>query len=687
MMRITLVLLLSVLLLQLGCTKFTDDVPSQDAVTEQHAKVHLEQVVEDPPVPDLPNTHREVQVDPEEDSAHESRRPLEPKPELNPPAPPPRRKDPPPKLLSEECVSEKHTRSSCAKVFCLPWQRCINGQCVCKLPYQCPRFGPAVCGLDGRRFLSLCQAQAIACRDKKPMFSHYLQLGECAEDSFKVELRELKGQKVVQVSTVKKTFLICGSDSWNMAAANVVCRHTEKDPRGALALRTSEFKDLVEGRGLTKVHKCMSVRCTGAEHTLAECVLYKPRLISDNTSVATVTCYTKQQAQEECDKFRCVNEKCVSLEHVCDGVDDCGDNSDEMCCTGCQKGAFYCKTGVCLPRYAVGDQIRDCLGGEDEHETSTHVSEVLPRSDSQTGRLLQEAVQKVVKPEKEIWSNPTEDIHKARNHTETLECGIPNLDYIHKTEEETQYRRTKRVVGGEEALPTQIQWQVAVQEDGKIHCGGAYLGGCWVLTAAHCVRQKPQAFRIKFSLWKKLSLLSTTDSVPVKNIIIHREYNPRTYQNDIALIQLEELAHQKECLTPNPAVRPVCVPWSTEQFPPGHTCTISGWGRNKQGDSVNILKWANVSLIPYCRSYYKERFFDGMMCAGDLEGNVDSCQGDSGGPLVCKDASGVSYVWGVVSWGEKCGEAGYPGVYTKVAHYFEWIRQHTGWQAVTKYNQ
>lgn len=35
-----------------------------------------------------------------------------------------------------------------------------------------------------------------------------------------------------------------------------------------------------------------------------------------------------------------------------------------------------------------------------------------------------------------------------------------------------------------------------------------------------------------------------------------------------------------------------------------------------EGDSVNILKWANVSLIPNCRSYYKERFYDGMMCAG-----------------------------------------------------------------------
>ncbi|KAI5609289.1 complement factor I [Silurus asotus] len=565
-------------------------------------------------------------------------------------------------LVQAECLLHNYTRLSCQKVFCPPWERCINDRCVCKVPNQCPRIGPRVCNMEQKQSLTLCHAQAVACRDKRPYFSHYYtENSVCDGGTFKMSLKGVEGQQVVEVNTVKGTLLICGSDTWNIAAANVVCRYTYNDPRGAVESGTRAYKDVAGG---TSVNKCVSVKCTGAERTLAECVLYQPQRLTYSTLVATVTCYNEQTDREKCDEFSCVNQKCVSWEHICDGVDHCGDNSDEMCCTDCQNGAFFCKSGVCIPRHAVGDQIRDCLGGEDETQTSI---------DSKTFT--------------EIWSNPTKDIQKARNHTEILQCGIPNLEYAYKTVEETRSKRRKRVVGGEEALPTQIQWQVAVQEDGKIHCGGAYLGGCWVLTAAHCVRKKPQAFRIKFSLWKKLSQQSTTDSVPVKDIIIHRDYNPRTYQNDIALIRLDELSHSKECLHPNPAVRSVCVPWSTLQFPPNHTCTISGWGRNKEGGSVYILKWANVSLIPNCKNYYKERFYTGMMCAGDLEGHVDSCQGDSGGPLVCKDESGVSYVWGIVSWGENCGEAGFPGVYTQVAHYFEWIRENTGWPAITKYNQ
>lgn len=57
-----------------------------------------------------------------------------------------------------------------------------------------------------------------------------------------------------------------------------------------------------------------------------------------------------------------------------------------------------------------------------------------------------------------------------------------------------------------------------------------------------------------------------------------------------------------------------------------------------------------------------------VVFAGDLDGTVDACQGDNGGPLVCEDELGVSYLWGIVSWGKRCGQPRSPGVYTQVKH-------------------
>ncbi len=72
-----------------------------------------------------------------------------------------------------QCLDQKYTRWSCSKVFCPPWRRCIAGQCTCKIPYKCPRQEISACTLDGAVYYSMCQANAIACRTKKPVFSHF----------------------------------------------------------------------------------------------------------------------------------------------------------------------------------------------------------------------------------------------------------------------------------------------------------------------------------------------------------------------------------------------------------------------------------------------------------------------------------------------------------------------------------
>ncbi|KAJ0006130.1 hypothetical protein NQD34_013403 [Periophthalmus magnuspinnatus] len=571
---------------------------------------------------------------------------------------------------SRECLNQSHTHKSCALVFCRPWERCVDGACHCKPPYLCPSKNvTSVCGRNKRVYRSYCHAMASTCRNRSPIVSHFAetclpehQIYNSTEDA-RTHVITLDVPNPLNPETADRKF-ICGS-SWNMAAANVYCRE-----RGHLlgAQRADKARPPVprrRSRETSVPQSCVHVQCEGLENNLGECALLKDTDMEQK--VAKANCYSGPV--KGCD-FDCANSKCIFREQACDGVNDCGDQSDEMCCRKCRGDAFRCNSGVCIPRSAVGDGVRDCLDGGDEVEK-------LKRNE--TDSMMDDR----------NFTTPRNEIRLGRLNLESsVKCGVPNMDIVddEEVEDRASGGRVKRVVGGAPARPHQIQWQVALVDLDQIHCGGAYIGGCWVLTAAHCVRNQPSAFRVKFSLWKKNRAQVTTDNVPVQNIHIHPNYNAKTYENDIALVELMKLPNEKKCFRDNPAVRPVCVPWTPHLFQPNHTCSISGWGRTAEGKAAKVLLWANVSLIAECERYYEDRFKAGMMCAGDLDGSVDSCQGDSGGPLVCEDELGVSYLWGIVSWGDKCGEPGFPGVYTQVADFFEWIRFQAGWPLVTQYN-
>ncbi|XP_054277887.1 very low-density lipoprotein receptor-like isoform X3 [Macrosteles quadrilineatus] len=70
-------------------------------------------------------------------------------------------------------------------------------------------------------------------------------------------------------------------------------------------------------------------------------------------------------------QFKCNNTKCVQLTWMCDGEDDCGDNSDEdhMECKenrSCSSTEFKCKNNRCIPLHWQCDNENDCRDGSDE---------------------------------------------------------------------------------------------------------------------------------------------------------------------------------------------------------------------------------------------------------------------------------------------------------------------------------
>ena len=48
-------------------------------------------------------------------------------------------------------------------------------------------------------------------------------------------------------------------------------------------------------------------------------------------------------------------------------------------------------------------------------------------------------------------------------------------------------------------------------------------------------------------------------------------------------------------------------------------------------------------------------------------------QGDGGSPLICRDLSGSEIISGLSSFGYICGSNEFPGVYTEVSYFTEWI--------------
>jgi secreted trypsin-like serine protease len=249
-------------------------------------------------------------------------------------------------------------------------------------------------------------------------------------------------------------------------------------------------------------------------------------------------------------------------------------------------------------------------------------------------------------------------------------------------------RPVHQVVGGISARGGEIPWQVSLEvswiaDPLEAHyCGGTIYSASWIITAAHCVAGLKLSDVVVAA--GTIRLAPGAARVNIDDIIVHPGYIANQNPNDIALVHLRTpLKFGQEI-----AAIPLSGNTAEAFFVSGLTkFTVSGWGAEKpDGLAVsNLMKaqvpFASPEACTKAPSYppdpvtHKAQITDGMLCAGDASGGVDSCQGDSGGPLVLHPVQGPAVLVGVVSWGEGCAQPYKYGVYTRVSRYADWIRE------------
>merc|ERR1711990_47044 len=242
---------------------------------------------------------------------------------------------------------------------------------------------------------------------------------------------------------------------------------------------------------------------------------------------------------------------------------------------------------------------------------------------------------------------------------------------------------TNRIVGGKEGepkgkLPYQVMFYPCTPQGLCGLCGGTIVNKKFVVTAAHCWDSRFTNLRVivgEHSICDGIN--EGGKGINVKKATMHPDYNKKTMDNDIAVLELADE------LTFTDKIKPACLPSSATKDFSGTGSTISGWGgtigygprdpRPKQPQQCG-LKETMVKVLAgsdsKCSGVLGTSSSKIKLCAWSKD--TDTCQGDSGGPLTVPENGKYTLV-GVVSYGWGCASST-PGIYARVQGFLPWIK-------------
>ncbi|XP_022248305.1 chymotrypsin B-like [Limulus polyphemus] len=283
----------------------------------------------------------------------------------------------------------------------------------------------------------------------------------------------------------------------------------------------------------------------------------------------------------------------------------------------CPEKEFQCRNDQCVEKHRVCDTSDDCGDGTDEEQCN----------------------------------HPTGELEI---------CGLTPII--------PELGNGDRIVGGREAVPGSWPWQVSFQyiytHPSSHFCGGALINKNWILTAAHCVKDKyKDEIRIHFGNHHRW----LTD--PQEILRYPTDWYFYRWE-DIALVKLNAP------LSFNDVIQPVCLPEWEEDLEDGTMGHVTGWGNTIGTGHSTVLKQAMVPIFNYeaCSNYDSPFPINPTnICSGTDDGGINPCFGDSGSPLVVQKDNKWT-VYGLVSWGPLvCGIKQEPTVYMKVSEFRRWM--------------